>query len=183
MKSLQEVSTQLVPDGDADPPLVEIVDAPIAITGDSDFVMRLPEALPKFERAPLSAIPARAPPRSRRILLVDDNEAFATAMASLLDAMGHNVQAIHDGAAAIAVARALRPHVVLLDINLPGKRGYEIAREIRADPALAGSLLIAVTGYGQEQDKHHALQSGFDHHLTKPVDEDALERLINEALP
>jgi two-component system, sensor histidine kinase len=139
--------------------------------------------LPNFERAPLSTVPARGPPSSRRILLVDDNEAFATAMASLLHAMGHTVQAIHDGAAAIAAARALRPQVVLLDINLPGKRGYEIAREIRADPALAGSLLIAVTGYSQEQDKHHALQAGFDHHLTKPVDEDALERLINEALP
>lgn len=128
-----------------------------------------------------SAVPGLL--RSRRILLVDDNEAFATAMASLLNSMGHDVQAIHDGAAAIAIARALRPQVVLLDINLPGKRGYDIAREIRADPALAGSLLIAVTGYGQEQDKHQALRAGFDHHLTKPVDENALERLINQALP
>jgi len=122
-------------------------------------------------------------PRSRRILLVDDNEGFATAMASLLDSMGHDVQAIHDGATAVAIARALRPQVVLLDINLPGKWGYDIAREIRADPALAGSLLIAVTGYGQEQDRHQALQAVFDHHLTKPVDENALERLIDEALP
>ena len=143
----------------------------------------LVDGLPQCERALLSAVPAHGLPRSRRILLVDDNEAFATAMASLLDAMGHNVQAIHDGAAAIAIVRALRPQVVLLDINLPGKRGYDIAREIRADQALAGSLLIAVTGYGQEQDKHQALQAGFDHHLTKPVDENALERLINQALP
>ena len=135
------------------------------------------------ERAPLSAVPSHGIPRSCRILLVDDNEAFATAMASLLDAMGHNVQAIHDGAAAIAIARALRPQVVLLDINLPGKLGYDIAREIRADPGLANSLLIAMTGYCQEQDKHQALQAGFDHHLSKPVDENALERLINQALP
>lgn len=104
-------------------------------------------------------------------------------MASLLDAMGHDVQAVHDGVAAVAVAHALRPQVVLLDINLPGKRGYEIAREIRADPALAGSLLIAMTGYGQEQDKQQAVHAGFDHLLTKPVDENALERLIKEASP
>jgi CheY-like chemotaxis protein len=148
-----------------------------------EFVMRLPliDALPKHEPVAPSAVPGLL--RSRRILLVDDNEAFATAMASLLNSMGHDVQAIHDGAAAIVIARALRPQVVLLDINLPGKRGYDIAREIRADPALASSLLIAVTGYGQEQDKQQALRAGFDHHLTKPVDENALERLINQALP
>jgi signal transduction histidine kinase/CheY-like chemotaxis protein len=151
----------------------------------SEFIVRLPlvHALPKQERVPPPAVLAQRPPRSRRILLVDDNEAFAIAMTSLLNAMGHDVQAIHDGAAAIAAARALRPQVVLLDINLPGKRGYDIAREIRADAALAGTLLIAVTGYGQERDKHHAQQAGFDHHLTKPVDENVLERLINEALP
>jgi signal transduction histidine kinase/ActR/RegA family two-component response regulator len=151
----------------------------------SEFVVRLPlvDALAKDERAPPQAVQASGPSRSRRILLVDDNEAFATAMTSLLDAMGHNVQAIHDGAAAIDAARALRPQVVLLDINLPGKRGYDIAREIRADPALAGTLLIAVTGYGQERDKEQAHRAGFDHHLTKPVDENVLERLINEALP
>jgi signal transduction histidine kinase/CheY-like chemotaxis protein len=150
----------------------------------SEFVVRLPlvHALPKHERVPSPAVLARGPPPSRRILLVDDNEAFAIAMTSLLNAMGHDVQAIHDGAAAIAAAHSLRPQVVLLDINLPGKRGYDIAREIRADPALAGTLLIAVTGYGQERDKHHAQQAGFDHHLTKPVDENVLERLINEAL-
>jgi CheY-like chemotaxis protein len=150
----------------------------------SEFVVRLPlaHALPKHERVQSPAVLAGGPPRSRRILLVDDNEAFATAMTSLLNAMGHDVQAIHDGAAAMAAARALRPQVVLLDINLPGKRGYDIAREIRAEPALAGTLLIAVTGYGQERDKHHAQQAGFDHHLTKPVDENVLERLINEAL-
>jgi signal transduction histidine kinase/CheY-like chemotaxis protein len=150
----------------------------------SEFVVRLPlaHALPKHERVQSPAVLAGGPPRSRRILLVDDNEAFATAMTSLLNAMGHDVQAIHDGAAAMGAARALRPQVVLLDINLPGKRGYDIAREIRAEPALAGTLLIAVTGYGQERDKHHAKQAGFDHHLTKPVDENVLERLINEAL-
>jgi PAS domain S-box-containing protein len=150
----------------------------------SEFVVRLPlvHALPKQEQVTSPAVLARGLPRSRRILLVDDNEAFATAMTSLLNAMGHDVQAIHDGGAAIAAARALRPQVVLLDINLPGKRGYDIAREIRAEPVLAGTLLIAVTGYGQERDKHQAQQAGFDHHLTKPVDENVLERLINEAL-
>jgi CheY-like chemotaxis protein/two-component sensor histidine kinase len=146
----------------------------------SEFIVRLPllDALLQDERLPPAAVQTHASPLSRRILLVDDNEAFATAMTSLLNAMGHDVRAIHDGAAALAAARAVRPQVVLLDINLPGKSGYDIAREIRSEPALGGTLLIAVTGYGQEQ----AQRAGFDHHLTKPVDENVLERLINEAL-
>jgi two-component system CheB/CheR fusion protein len=159
----------------------------------SEFVVRLPlvdalprastrRARPNSERIPRTTGSARRPERTRRILLVDDNEAFATAMASLLNAMGHEVQAIHDGAAAVPTARALRPQVVLLDINLPGKRGYDIAREFRADPELADTLLIAVTGYGQEKDKRQAHTAGFDHHLTKPVDENVLEMLIDKAL-
>ncbi len=158
----------------------------------SEFVLRLPliEEVAKASKGRVrptdecatSARGARSRARSRRILLVDDNKAFATAMTSLLNAMGHQVHAIHDGAAAVATARAMRPQVVLLDINLPGKRGYEIAREIRADPALADTLLVAVTGYGQEQDKRRAQRAGFDHHLTKPVDEHVLETLIDEAL-
>jgi signal transduction histidine kinase len=159
----------------------------------SEFVVRLPlvdalprastrRARPNSERIPRTTGSAGRPERTRRILLVDDNEAFATAMASLLNAMGHEVQAIHDGAAAVPTARALRPQVVLLDINLPGKRGYDIAREFRADPELADTLLIAVTGYGQEKDKRQAHTAGFDHHLTKPVDENVLEMLIDKAL-
>jgi CheY-like chemotaxis protein len=136
----------------------------------------------KDERVTPAAGCARDPVRSRRILLVEDNEAFASAMTSLLKAMGHDVQAIHDGAAAMATARALRPQVVLLDINLPGKCGYDIAREIRADPVLADTLLVAVTGCCQEEDKRQAQRAGFDHHLTKPVDENVLEILIDEAL-
>lgn len=158
----------------------------------SEFVLRLPlsDGLAKESKGRVrpadecatSARGARSRARSRRILLVDDNKSFATAMTSLLNAMGHQVHAIHDGAAAVATARAMRPQVVLLDINLPGKRGYDIAREIRADPALADTLLVAVTGYGQEQDKRRAQRAGFDHHLTKPVDENVLETLIEEAL-
>jgi signal transduction histidine kinase/ActR/RegA family two-component response regulator len=159
----------------------------------SEFVVRLPlvdalseaskgRAQPKGERVPRAGRSARSSPRTRRILLVDDNEAFATAMASLLNAMGHEVQAIHNGASAVATARTLQPQVVLLDINLPGKRGYDIAREFRADSVLADTLLIAVTGYGQEEDKRQAQAAGFDHHLTKPVDEHVLEMLIDKAL-
>jgi PAS domain S-box-containing protein len=158
----------------------------------SEFVVRLPLvdelpksskglARPRHERLTPAAGCGRGPARSRRILLVDDNKAFATAMTSLLNAMGHDVQAVHDGVAVIATARALRPQVVLLDINLPGKCGYDIAREIRADPALADTLLVAVTGYGQEDDKRQAHRAGFDHHLTKPVDETVLAMLIDEA--
>ncbi|HEV7577456.1 MAG TPA: PAS domain-containing protein [Caldimonas sp.] len=149
----------------------------------SEFVARLPLADRGGGAAPPSASPRRAaaPSRARRILLVDDNEPFTTAMTSLLRAKGHDVHAVHDGAIAVATVRAVRPDAVLLDIALPGKRGDEIAREIRADPALAGMLIVAVTGYGQEGDKHAAQNAGFDHHLTKPVDEIALEALLVDA--
>jgi CheY-like chemotaxis protein len=116
--------------------------------------------------------------RRRRVLLVDDNEPLSAAMTALLTAMGHDAHAIGDGAAAVAAVRALRPDIVLLDIALPGKGGYDIAREIRADPALAATLLVAMTGYGQERDKRRAQSAGFDFHLTKPVDEGALEALL-----
>jgi CheY-like chemotaxis protein len=157
-----------------------VIRSPPSWSGRGCSAVEVPE---EEERVPrLTLRPRAGPPRSRRILLVDDNESFATAMTSLLNSMGQSVQAIHDGAAAVAAARALRPRVMLLDINLPGKRGYDIAREIRADPALAGTLLIALTGYGQERDKDQAHRAGFDHHLAKPVDENVLERLINEGL-
>jgi PAS domain S-box-containing protein len=146
----------------------------------SEFVVRLPLADPRHAQEPWPPASAPAPARARRrsVLLVDDNQSFATAMAGLLRAMGHDVQVIFDGAAAVAMVEALRPEVVLLDIALPGKRGYDIAREIRAEPELADTLLIAMTGYGQEGDRREARSAGFDHHLTKPVDQRALEALL-----
>jgi PAS domain S-box-containing protein len=148
----------------------------------SEFVVRLPLAVAaRPPEAPPRRHHARRSTRPRRILLIDDNRFFAEAMTGLLDSMGHQVCTIHEGSTALATARRFEPDVVLLDIGLPGVAGYDVARELRRDPTLAKVKLIAMTGYGREQDKRRALAAGFDHHLTKPVDEEGLASLIEEA--
>jgi CheY-like chemotaxis protein len=101
-------------------------------------------------------------------------------MAELVRIWGYEVRTAHDGPAALDTARAFRPHVVLLDVGLPGMDGYELARRLRAE-GLAGDLLVSVTGYGQEEDRRRAEEAGFDHHLTKPVDPETLLRLVSQA--
>jgi PAS domain S-box-containing protein len=145
----------------------------------SEFVVRLPLAASLL--APAPAQPVSAPARPRRILVIDDNESFVAAMSGLLRAMGHEVRTIPDGSAAVATARAFRPHVVLLDIGLPGLSGYAVAHALRQDPAVAAVRIFAITGYGQEQDKRHAVAAGIDQHLTKPVDDTVLATLIDAA--
>jgi CheY-like chemotaxis protein len=90
-------------------------------------------------------------------------------MGALLEHMGHAIRFGRNGAEAIELARAQRPDVVILDIGLPGQDGYEVARILRADPALAGMRLIALTGYGADSDRLRATEAGFDAHLTKPA--------------
>ena len=91
---------------------------------------------------------------------------------------GHTTRVVHTGPAALAAAREFRPEVVLLDIGLPGLNGYEVARRLRSDPELAGALLVALTGWGSEDDKRQALDAGFDVHLTKPIEATALDAAI-----
>jgi PAS domain S-box-containing protein len=146
----------------------------------SEFVVRLPlaPAAPATESASSSGAPVRAGP-SRRVLVVDDNIDAAESMALLLRLSGHEVRVVYDGPSALAEARAHRPEVVLLDIGLPrGMDGYEVARRLRRECGLADVLLVAVTGYGQEEDRRRALEAGFDEHLTKPVDLDRLRQLV-----
>jgi len=119
-------------------------------------------------------------PDPRRIMVVDDNLDSAETMAELVRIWGYDVRTAHDGPAALETARTFRPHVVLLDVGLPGMDGYELARRLRAE-GLAGELLVSVTGYGQEDDRRRAEEAGFDHHLTKPVDPDTLMRLVSQA--
>jgi CheY-like chemotaxis protein len=113
----------------------------------------------------------------RRVLVVDDNLDSAETMAELVRIWGYEVRTAHDGPAALECARSFRPNVVLLDVGLPGMDGYELARRLRAE-GLAGDLLVSVTGYGQEEDRRKAQEAGFDHHLTKPVNPDMLQRLV-----
>ena len=114
----------------------------------------------------------------RRVMVVDDSVDGAESMSILLEMLGHEVRVMYDGAAAIAAASEFRPEVVLLDIGLPVIDGYQVARALRAEPATAGALLIALTGYGQDSDRQRTRDAGFDHHLVKPASLDDIERVI-----
>jgi CheY-like chemotaxis protein len=110
-----------------------------------------------------------AAPSSLSIILVDDNIDSAEMMGELLGALGHAVQVAHDGASALALAAARTPDVMILDIGLPDMDGSELARRLRAQPALAAVRLVAHTGYGAPHDRQKTLDAGFDFHLVKPV--------------
>jgi signal transduction histidine kinase/CheY-like chemotaxis protein len=152
----------------------------------SEFVVRLP--LPKDEgsrtkeepdKTPLVHPSSCIPHPSRRVLVVDDNADIAESLAGLLQDLGHTVRTAHAGPQALEVAREFRPELILLDIGLPGMDGYEVARRLRADPELSGLLVVALSGYGQEEDRRRAREAGFDEHLTKPVGLAALQPLLD----
>jgi two-component system CheB/CheR fusion protein len=145
----------------------------------SEFVVRLP-ALEARPAGPAAAARAEGPGpgRPRRVLVVDDDRDAAETLALLLRAAGHEARTAPDGPSALAEARAYRPEAVLLDIDLPGMDGYEVARRLRAEPARGGLLVVAVTGFGQEADRRRAVEAGFDHHVVKPVNPAALQKLL-----
>ncbi len=145
----------------------------------SRFTVRLPlgpaaHALP--ERA--SARPEQAAP-PRRVLVVDDNRDAANSLGMLLKFLGADVAVAHDGPGALEAFESYRPAIVLLDIGMPGMNGYDVARAIRGRPAGRGVPLIALTGWGQEEDRRRAREAGFDHHLIKPADIGALQSLLS----
>jgi CheY-like chemotaxis protein len=117
----------------------------------------------------------------RRCLIIEDNVDAAESLSLLLQLIGHEAEVAYDGVEGVEKARGFRPEVVLCDIGLPGQLdGYAVARSFRADPELRSAYLIALTGYGQEEDRRRALAAGFDTHLTKPADLDTLRRLLAE---
>ncbi len=147
----------------------------------SCFTVRLPlarSAPGPIYRGDLPTTSPTAGPRRLRVLVVDDNVDGADSLSMMLELLGHDVRMAHDGAAAIAAAIDWEPDVALLDIGLPDLTGYEVARRLRAEPRLAGMLLVAVTGWGSEDDKRRSAEAGIDHHLTKPVDVNVLEILM-----
>ncbi|HEY0791253.1 MAG TPA: GAF domain-containing protein [Chthoniobacterales bacterium] len=147
----------------------------------SEFIVHLP-ALSGWEAS--AALQAKTPRGSvsaalaRRILVVDDNRDSATTLAKLLRRRGHEIAMAFDGEEAVAVAAGFRPEVVLLDIGLPKLNGYEAGRRILLQAAPEGPTLIALTGWGQEEDRHRALEAGFSHHLVKPVNLEVLDALL-----
>ena len=146
----------------------------------SEFIVRLPSA----EGVPVAppsepegaSLPAEGFPL--RVLVADDNTDSADALAMLLQMGGDEVRVAYDGVSALEEAKAFRPHVVLLDIGMPGMDGYEVARRLRAAPATRGILLVAASGWGAEEDRTMSKEAGFDHHLVKPFDLNALEKLL-----
>jgi len=116
--------------------------------------------------------------RGRRVLIVDDNRDAADSLALLLGLEGHEERVAYAGRPAIEVAHEFKPEVAILDLGLPDLSGYDVARLLRQDPALARVELIALTGWGQEEHRRRALEAGFDHHVTKPVDLEQLGHLL-----
>jgi CheY-like chemotaxis protein len=145
----------------------------------SEFTVCLP-VLPNLDQ-PEKPADGQAIPKARtcRILVVDDNQDAADSMAAILSMTGHETRIAHDGLEAVQAAEGFRPNVVLM----PKMNGYEAARHIRQQPWGEALILIALTGWGQQDDKRRALDAGFDHHLTKPVSAAAIERLLARIQP
>jgi len=141
----------------------------------------LPTAVDALERD--DRLPAKVSAAQRmRILVADDNRDAAASLATLLELDGHEVAVVHDGEAALESAAAWTPHVALLDIGMPKRNGYEVAQHIRAAPWGQAMKLVAVTGWGQAEDKRRAREAGFDRHFTKPLDLDALGAFLGDAV-
>jgi CheY-like chemotaxis protein len=149
----------------------------------SEFTIHLPLLADEAAERPSARAGAQkdGPARPRRVLLVDDNKDAAEMLAELLRTEGHEVRLVHDGREVLGEAQSFGPDVVLLDIGLPGLDGYEVARRLRAHPALGALRLVAVTGYGQESDRERTREAGFDHHLVKPVDPPSLAAVVGAA--
>jgi len=114
----------------------------------------------------------------RRVLVADDNRDAADSLAFMLRAGGHEVRIAYDGQQALDLAETFRPSLALIDIGMPRMNGYDCARRMRGQPHGQDMTLIALTGWGQPDDRRRSLNAGFDHHLVKPVDPSLLERLL-----
>jgi PAS domain S-box-containing protein len=148
----------------------------------SEFIVRLPLPLPMQGRLQVvsgGTVTETSPGIPRlRVLVVDDNRDAADSFHFLLEEMGQDVYTVYDGRTAIEAADRLRPHVVMLDIGMPGLSGYEVAPELKARLGADAPVIVAVTGWGQEEDKKQAKDSGIDYHFAKPVDQNALRKVL-----
>jgi CheY-like chemotaxis protein len=123
-------------------------------------------------------LPAATRPHGARVLIVDDNIDAASGLSRLLQLDGYDVRVAHDGRTALVIAAAHQPEFVLLDIGLPDLDGYEVARNLRGDPRHRDAVIIAISGYGEEDHRDCARAAGFDHHLVKPIDLGALRAIL-----
>ena len=168
--------------------LVRMHDGGVTVTSivgkGSTFIIRLPVVTPQPAVGPLhgqSAPGSRGVTSAVRVLVVDDNTDTAESLSLVVSELGHDVRQVHDGHGVVRAAIDQRPHVVLLDIGLPGIDGYEVAAQLRREPGLEGVVLVAITGYGHAGDRERAHAAGFDHHLVKPPDFGTLRTILAEA--
>jgi CheY-like chemotaxis protein len=145
----------------------------------SEFVIRLPALEASQGQCEEHPESIRVPGHTHRILIVDDNEDGAQSLAMLLELQGNQVRTAYDGPEAVQAVAQFHPDVVLLDIGLPTLNGYDTARLMREHPDSRDALIIALTGWGQEEDRRRSREAGFDHHLVKPVDLRVLEELLD----
>jgi signal transduction histidine kinase/ActR/RegA family two-component response regulator len=159
------------------------IEARSEVGAGSEFIVKLPvcdSATAPDERMQ-PAPSAHSPARSLRVLVVDDDVDAARSLAMLLEGDGHIVALAHDGMPALSIAAQFQPHIALVDIGLPQLDGYELARQLRANPQLQDVQLVAITGYGHSEDSLRSYQAGYDEHLVKPVKFTALEALMSRA--
>ena len=144
----------------------------------SEFTVRIPASVEgPSPHGPVRAVPA-SPGRRRRVLIVEDSVDARDSLRLLLELAGHEVDTSEDAASSLEKIRVFQPDVALIDIGLPGMDGYQLAQALRLSPHAQGLRLIALTGYGQAEDQRKALSAGFDLHLTKPVDPDQLQVIL-----
>ena len=149
----------------------------------STLIVRLPIAGPQRGKHPLTTKDenATATDNRQRVLVVDDNRDSAQTLAMMLKIMGNDVRTAHDGLEAIEQAQDYRPHVLLLDLGMPKLNGYDVCRRVREQAWGTTMEIIALTGWGQAEDRQRTKEAGFDHHLVKPVDVARLKELLDEA--
>jgi PAS domain S-box-containing protein len=150
----------------------------------AEFIVRLPTTAPApaaEEKLVASAVAATA--HGLRVLLVDDNADSADGLGLLLELQGHEIRVAYDGPTALETARQFRPHVALLDIGMPSMDGYELGRRLHATPETKDVLLVAMTGWGQDEDHRKSREAGFAHHLVKPFEPAVLEKLLAGVKP
>jgi CheY-like chemotaxis protein len=151
----------------------------------STFTVRLPRAssAPAAVAAAERDAPGTVSPSTRRVLIADDNVDFATSLESILKGLGHDVRVTHDGVAALDIAAEFVPQIAFLDIGLPGRNGYDLARAIHALQQTAACQLVAVTGWGQDDDRRRSREAGFEIHLVNPVEPQQIIDIVNARMP
>ena len=149
----------------------------------SEFVVRLPAMLDESAKSPALGADDRAQSATsaRRILIADDNVDSAASLAALLRLLGNEVRTAKDGAAAVEMFAAYQPDLALLDIGMPNLNGYDACRRIRELPSGKQAVLIALTGWGNDDDRRLSAEAGFDHHLVKPVDLKDITRIVGQS--